>query len=39
MEKVCEICNQVFETSSVSRIYCQECSGQSTRASNETRKH
>lgn len=39
MEKYCEICNKKFESNSSSRIYCYDCSGESTRAKNETRKH
>lgn len=39
MKKVCEICNNQFETASVTRIYCYDCSGESTRFNNETRKH
>ena len=39
MQKICEICNNKFETSSSSRIYCFNCSGDSTRKDNETRKH
>ena len=39
MIKICEICNQKFEANSSSRIYCYDCSGDSTRSQNETRKH
>ena len=39
MVKICEICNNKFETKSHSRIYCYECSGESFRNKNETRKH
>ena len=39
MKKICEICNKKFETKSVTRIYCYECSGDSTRKDNNTRKH
>ena len=39
MKKVCEICENIFETNSKSRIYCYDCSGESTRKDNETRKH
>ena len=39
MVKKCEICEKKFETNSKSRIYCYECSGESTRINNETRKH
>lgn len=39
MIKVCEICENKFETKSSTRIYCYECSGESTRLDNETRKH
>ena len=39
MIKYCEICEKKFETTSSTRIYCYECSGESTRKSNETRKH
>ena len=31
MLKICGICNDKFETSSSTRIYCYECSGESTR--------
>ena len=36
--KICEICNKKFDTKSSSRIYCYECSGESTRNDNSTRK-
>ena len=39
MIKICEICENKFETKSSTRIYCYECSGESTRLDNETRKH
>ncbi len=39
MKKICEICNNEFETSSYTRIYCYECSGESTRKDSHTRKH
>ena len=39
MIKVCEICNERYDTSSKSRIYCYQCSGDSTRLNNESRKH
>lgn len=39
MKKVCKICENEFETDNYSRIYCYICSGDSTRKSNETRKH
>ena len=39
MQKICEICNEKFETFSSSRIYCYNCSGESTRLDNQTRKH
>ena len=39
MKKICEICEKEFDTESHSRIYCYECSGDSTRKNNETRKH
>ena len=39
MIKICEICNSKFETNSSTRIYCYECSGDSTRKDNNTRKH
>lgn len=39
MKKICDICEKVFETTSKTRVYCYECSGDSTRANNETRKH
>ena len=39
MIKICEICNQIFETKSSTRLYCYECSGESTRSDNNTRKH
>ena len=31
MIKICEICENKFETKSATRIYCYECSGESTR--------
>ena len=39
MIKICEICNEKFDTNSKSRIYCYKCSGDSTRLDNNTRKH
>lgn len=39
MIKICEICNKKFDTKSSTRIYCYECSGESTRKDNITRKH
>lgn len=39
MIKICEICNNKFDTKSSTRIYCYECSGESTRTDNYTRKH
>ena len=39
MKKICEICETEFESTSKSRLYCYECSGESTRINSETRKH
>ena len=39
MKKLCEICGPEFDTQSATRIYCYECSGDSTRSKYETRKH
>ena len=39
MIKICEICNSKFETKSSTRIYCYNCSGESTRINYESRKH
>ena len=39
MKKVYEICENRFEINSKSRIYCFDCSGESTRKGNETRKN
>ena len=39
MVKICEICSEKFDSNSKSRIYCFNCSGDSTRLDNETRKH
>lgn len=39
MVKICEICKSKFETKSSTRIYCYDCSGESTRLDNQTRKH
>jgi len=39
MIKICEICNEKFATNSSTRIYCYDCSGDSTRKDNNTRKH
>lgn len=37
MVKICEICENKFETKSYTRIYCYECSEESTRLDNQTR--
>ena len=37
MIKICEICSEKFDSNSKSRIYCYECSGDSTRL--DKRKH
>ena len=39
MLKICEICENKYETNSSTRIYCYKCSGESTRSDNKTRKH
>ena len=39
MIRICEICEKQFETKSSTRIYCYDCSGESTRSDNNTRKH
>ena len=39
MIRICEICSEKFYTKSSSRIYCYNCSGESTRSDNQTRKH
>lgn len=39
MIKICEICDNKFDTNSATRIYCYRCSGDSTRKDNQTRKH
>mgnify|MGYP004508011231 FL=1 len=39
MLKICEICNKKFESNSSTRIYCYDCSGDSSRSKKETRKH
>jgi len=39
MKKTCKICDRIFNTDSYSRIYCYECSGESTRSNNKSRKH
>ena len=39
MTKICEICEKSFNTYSSTRIYCYECSGESTRTDDNTRKH
>ena len=39
MIKICEICDEKFDSNSKTRIYCYKCSGDSTRLDNETRKH
>ena len=39
MKKICDICVASFETKSSTRIYCYDCSGDSTRNIYKTRKH
>ena len=39
MVKICEICENKLETKSSTRIYCYNCSGESTRLDDNTRKH
>ena len=39
MIRICEICNNKFETKSSTRIYCYECSGESTRDNYATIKN
>ena len=39
MNKICKICENEFNTENSTRIYCYNCSGDSTRRDNETRKH
>lgn len=39
MIKICEICDNKFDTNSATRIYCYRCRGDSTRKDNQTRKH
>ena len=39
MIRVCEICGNTFDTKSSARIYCYDCSGESTRLDIQTRKH
>jgi len=39
MIKICEICRNKFDTNSSSRIYCYDCSRDSTRKNNQSRKH
>ena len=39
MIRICEICEKHFETKSSTRIYCYDCSGESTRINNIIRKH
>ena len=39
MKKMCDICGASFETKSSTRIYCYDCSGDSTRNIYETRKN
>ncbi|MCI8469921.1 MAG: hypothetical protein HFJ35_00135 [Clostridia bacterium] len=39
MIKLCEICNNKFDTNSSTRIYSYRCSDDSTRNDNESRKH
>ena len=34
MIKICELCDNQFETSSSTRIYCYDCSGDSNRRDN-----
>lgn len=37
--KFCEICGNKFDTDSLSRKYCYDCSGESSRTKYDTRKH
>ncbi|MDE5830522.1 MAG: hypothetical protein K2H53_02325 [Clostridia bacterium] len=39
MKRICEICEKTFDTDSYTRIYCYECSGESTRTEYQSRKH
>jgi hypothetical protein len=39
MIKMCEICNNKFDAKNSTRIYCYQCSVDSTRHDNTTRKH
>ena len=39
MIKICEICNEKFDTNSHSRIYCYNCSVESSRKVNISTKH
>ena len=39
MVKICEICENKFETNCSTRLYCYKCSGESTRSNNYSRKH
>lgn len=39
MIKICEICGNQFETDTPTRIYCYNCSGESSRCNYNTRKH
>lgn len=39
MIKYCEICGNKFDSNSKTRIYCYECSADSSRLDNATRKH
>lgn len=39
MIKICEICGKKYESNSTSRIYCLDCSGDSSRINSEARKH
>lgn len=35
----CKICGETFETKNSTRIYCYQCSVESSRSDNKTRKH
>ena len=39
MIKICEICEKQFDTNNYTRIYCYDCSGESSRLDDNTRKH
>lgn len=39
MIKICEICTNKFDMNSATRIYCYNCSGDSTRTNVNTRKN